>query len=69
MASPLSGAIDRLAPPLQANFAEAGLAHLLGDAGKLDIEGIKGKESARAPAAGRTAAMAPVGIAIPRDAS
>ena len=36
--------LDRLAPPLQADGAEVRLAHLLGDAGKLDVQGIKSKD-------------------------
>ena len=39
-----AGAIDRLAPPLQADGAKIRLAHMLGDARKLDVEGIKGDE-------------------------
>ena len=49
---------DRVAPPLQANLAELRLAHLLGDAGKLDIEGIKGEESAARIARGANRALA-----------
>ena len=67
MSSPGSGAIERIAPPLQANFAELRLAHLLGGAGKLDIEGIKGKERlARRPRREQRARIA-VGIPIARD--
>ena len=35
---------DRLAPPLQADGAKLRFAHLLGDAGKLDIEGAESKK-------------------------
>ena len=62
-----SGAIERIAPPLQANFAELRLAHLLGGAGKLDIEGVKGKERlARRPRREQRARIA-VRIPIARD--
>jgi hypothetical protein len=40
----LCRAIDRIAPPLQADGAEPRLAHLLGYAGKLDIEGDQREE-------------------------
>ena len=36
--------LDGFAPPLQANGAEIGLAHLLGNPGKLNIEGVKREE-------------------------
>jgi len=38
---PVRYPLNGLAPPLQADGAELGLAHLLGDTGKLDIEGIE----------------------------
>ena len=44
VASPLCRAVDRFAPPLQADHAEPGLAHDFGDAGKLDIQGNEGEE-------------------------
>jgi hypothetical protein len=40
----LRRACDRLAPPLQADGAKVRLLHLLGDAGKLDIESAEGKK-------------------------
>ena len=38
--------LERLTPPLQADGAELGLAHLFGNAGKLDVERAEGKEIA-----------------------
>ena len=40
-AHPRRGVVKRVAPPLQADLAEPGLGHLLGNAGKLGIEGIE----------------------------
>ena len=37
-------AVDRFAPPLQADHAEPGLRHDFGDAGKFDIQGDEGEE-------------------------
>jgi len=45
--------LDRLAPPLQANDAEAGLAHQFGDARKLDIKGDEREEIGASLAGGK----------------
>ena len=59
----LCRAVDRFAPPLQADGAKAGLGHDFGDAGKFDIQGDEGEEIgaglARSERSGETA----IGIA------
>ena len=62
-------ALDRLAPPLEADGAEIGLAHLLGDAGELDVESVKREEIGPRVRRGEQDGKAAVGIAFPRDAS
>ena len=65
----VGGALDRLAPPLQANSAETGLADELGHAGELGVESIERKKIGARPARGERSGDAPVGICLPRDAS
>ena len=60
--------LDRLAPPLQANSAKAGLARELGYAGELGIEGVESEEVGLSLTRGEQSGEAPVGIGFPRDA-
>ena len=55
--------VDRFAPPLQADHAEAGLAHHFGDAGKLDIQGDEGEEIGASLAGRERSGEAAIGIA------
>src|SRR5665809_99858 len=64
----LPGALDRLAPPLQLYETEAGLAHLLGDAGQLHIEGIESEEVGACVGRREQDSEATVGIASAGDA-
>jgi hypothetical protein len=59
----------RFAPPPQANGAEVGLAHLLGDTSKFDIEGVKGKEIVARVTRGKQGSERPLRIACAGDAS
>ena len=42
----MAGAGEHVGPPLQADFARQRLAHLVADAGNLDIEGIQREQAA-----------------------
>ena len=52
-----------LAPPLQADGAELGLGHLLGDAGELDIEGVERKKIGAGLARREQSGKGAIGIA------
>ena len=52
---------------MQANFAKLRLAHLLADAGELDIEGVEGKQMLAAGARREQRACVTIEIAIAGD--
>ena len=52
---------------MQSDLTEPGLAHLLADAGKLDVEGVKSEEVVAASAGSEQGARIAVGIALASD--
>jgi hypothetical protein len=62
-----AGSVERIAPPLETNFAKLRLAHLLADAGKLDIEGVEGKQMLAAGSGCEQRGGIAIEVAIPRD--
>ena len=62
-----TGVNENIAPPLQSNFAELRLAHQLADTGKLDVEGIEGKQVLTRLLPRKQRARITIRISIARD--